>query len=91
MLKRAEREVEIRNTLGLHVRPSSALAELARKFAASLTIVKDGMTVDGKSSMDLLMLAATRGTALRLVAEGDDAEELVGKVSALIESGFGEE
>lgn len=91
MGKRVEREVIIKNVLGLHVRPATALSSIAALYKASFSVVKDDVCVDGKSSINLLTLAATQGTALKLISEGDDAEELIGKTSELIENGFGEE
>ena len=88
---RAEKKVTITNLLGLHVRPSAAIAGLARNYSSSFSIMKDGETIDGKSSMDLLTLAAIQGTELTLIAEGEDAETLVARVAELIENKFGEE
>jgi phosphocarrier protein HPr len=87
----AERDVTILNTLGLHVRPSAAMAGMAAKFKCSVSVVKDGQAVNAKSSIDLLTLAAVAGTELRLRAEGDDAREAVEALAALIQTKFGED
>ncbi|HLY73186.1 MAG TPA: HPr family phosphocarrier protein [Planctomycetota bacterium] len=87
----AERVVTIQNTLGLHVRPSAEFAGTAAKFKARVSVLKDGQTVNAKSSIDLLTLAAVAGTRLMLRAEGDDADQAVEALSKLIDSKFGEE
>ncbi len=87
----AERRVTILNTLGLHVRPSAEFARAAARFKSRVTVLKDGQAADAKSSIDLLTLAAVAGTELTLRAEGEDAQEAVNALAALIESRFGEE
>lgn len=87
----AERQVVIQNTLGLHVRPSAEFAGTAAKFKCRVSVLKDGQTVNAKSSIDLLTLAAVAGTRLTLRAEGDDADQALDALSKLIDSKFGEE
>jgi phosphocarrier protein len=87
----AERQVTIQNTLGLHVRPSAEFAGTASKFKSRVSVLKDGQTVNAKSSIDLLTLAAVAGTRLTLRAEGDDADQALDALSKLIENKFGEE
>ena len=87
----AERLVTIQNTLGLHVRPSAEFAGTASKFKSRVSVLKDGQTVNAKSSIDLLTLAAVSGTRLMLRAEGDDADQAVEALSKLIDSKFGED
>ena len=87
----AERLVTIQNTLGLHVRPSAELAGTAAKFKSRVSVLKDGQTVNAKSSIDLLTLAAVAGTRLTLRAEGDDADQALEALSKLIDSKFGED
>ena len=87
----AEKHVTILNMLGLHVRPSAAIAGTAAKFKSSVSVIKEGQAVNAKSSIDLLTLAAVAGTQLMLRAEGDDAREAVDALAALIETKFGEE
>ncbi|HVR83445.1 MAG TPA: HPr family phosphocarrier protein [Planctomycetota bacterium] len=87
----AERLVMIQNTLGLHVRPSAEFAGTAAKFKSRVSVLKDGQTVNAKSSIDLLTLAAVAGTRLMLRAEGDDADLAVEALSKLIDSKFGED
>lgn len=87
----AERQITIQNTLGLHVRPSAELASTAAKFRSRISVIKDGQTVNAKSSIDLLTLAAVAGSQLTLRAEGEDATQALAALASLIESKFGEE
>jgi phosphocarrier protein len=87
----AEKQVTIRNTLGLHVRPSAQFAGTASRFKCRVSVIKDGQTVNAKSSIDLLTLAAVTGTHLTLRAEGDDAGDALEALAVLIDGKFGEE
>ena len=86
---KAERQVTILNQKGLHVRPATKLAETAGQFSARIEVVKDDQIVNGKSSIDLLTLAAEPGTHLLLRAEGTDAESAVKTLAELILNRFG--
>ncbi len=85
-----QQEVEVVNKFGLHARPAMQLVESASSFASNITISKGSLDVDAKSIMSVMRLAAGKGTMLKLVAEGDDAEEAVDALAALIAGGFGE-
>ena len=85
-----EREAVIPNKEGLHFRPIMQFVDTAQRFAAQVTVHCEGREADGRSPMELLMLVATHGAKVRLVADGHDAEEARGALSMLIESGFGE-
>ena len=85
-----EREVEIVNRAGLHARPAAEFVKVAGRFAASIRVAKDGLEVNGKSIMGVLMLAAEHGSRLRLIAEGNDAEDAVDALSDLVVRGFEE-
>lgn len=85
-----EHEVVLTNKMGLHARPSTQIATTAGRYAADVQIGKGGMSVDAKSVLELLMLAAECGSTLTIHADGDDAHEAVEALSALIESRFGE-
>ncbi len=87
----AERQVQITNTLGLHVRPAVELAEAASRFSSRVFVVKDGVQVSAKSSVDLLTLAAVEGTRITLRADGTDAEAAVEALARLVLGKFGEE
>ena len=86
----ANRQVIITNPQGLHARPADLFVRLANTFQATIEIVKDRQRVDGKSIMNLLMLAAERGSTLELVANGPDAEEALEALVRLIERDFQE-
>lgn len=86
----AQRLVRIRNKMGMHVRPATAVADAARRFSATIQLVKDGQPVDAKSCIELLTLAAVQGTELLVRAQGSDALQAVQAVADLIDSGFGE-
>jgi phosphocarrier protein HPr len=79
------------NQLGLHARPSSALVHLAGTFKADLKIAKGNLEVSAKSIMGVLMLAAEQGAELTIRGEGEDAQEAVAALMALIERGFDDE
>jgi phosphocarrier protein len=86
-----ERTVEIVNRLGLHARPAAEFVKLAARFKAEVLVEKDGLEVNGKSIMGVLMLAAEHGSRLRIQASGSDAEEAVAALSDLVNRGFEEE
>jgi phosphocarrier protein len=86
-----EREFEIRNRLGLHARAAAQLVHLANRFASDIRIVKDGIEVNGKSIMGVLMLAAPRESRIVVRAAGPDAEEALAAIGDLIARKFGEE
>ena len=87
---RAERTGEVVNRAGMHARPAAELVKLAGTFRADIRLEKDGLEVNGKSIMGVLMLAAERGSFLRIVAEGADAEDAVAALSELVGRGFDE-
>jgi phosphocarrier protein len=81
----------IRNRLGLHARAAALLVKTANGFNANVMIEKDGVEVNGKSIMGILMLAASRGTKITVRVEGIDAGEALQTLGKLIENKFGEE
>jgi len=81
----------IRNRLGLHARAAALLVKTANRFASEVTIEKDGLEVNGKSIMGILMLAASKGTKITLKVEGRDSVQAMQTLSRLIENRFGEE
>lgn len=85
-----ERTVEIVNRAGMHARPAAELVKLAGTFQSDIRLEKDGMQVNGKSIMGVLMLAAEMGSQLRIVARGDDAEDAIEALSGLVGRGFDE-
>lgn len=86
---RLEREVQILNRAGMHARPAAEFVKTAGRFAADITVEKDGLEVNGKSIMGVLMLAAEQGSWLRLRASGADAAEALESLVDLVGRGFG--
>jgi phosphocarrier protein HPr len=86
-----EREFDIVNRLGLHARAASQLVRLANGFASEIRLSKDGVEVNGKSIMGVLMLAAPKESKILICATGPDAEEAVAAIGELIARKFGEE
>ena len=90
----ASKEIVVSNKLGLHARPAMQFVDLANQFTSNVTVHKFGEEpgeADGKSVMQMIILAATEGTKMRIDAEGEDAEDAVKKLADLFESKFGEE
>jgi phosphocarrier protein len=87
----AEREFDILNRLGLHARAAAQLVRLANGFASEIRLTKDGVEVNGKSIMGVLMLAAPKDTKILVRANGADAEEALVAIGELIAGKFGEE
>jgi len=85
-----ERQAKIVNPLGLHARPAAQLVRLASAFASEIVIAKDGMEVNGKSIMGVMMLAAECGSSITIRANGADAEQAVQALMDLVAGGFGE-
>jgi phosphotransferase system HPr (HPr) family protein len=88
------RETKICNTLGLHARPAMQFVDVANQFSSQVTVFTGGEEpgkADGKSVMQMIILAATEGTPMRIEAEGEDAEKAVAKLVELVEGKFGEE
>ena len=84
------RQVLVANQLGLHARPASQIAREAQAFDASISIVAQGQTVDAKSILDVLTLAAGQGSTLEIRASGADAAAAVERLSELFAARFGE-
>ena len=83
-------KVTITNKLGLHARPAMAFADTAAQFKSDIHVIKAGNKFDGKSIMNLMMLAATQGTELEIAATGPDADEALSALKKLVESQFDE-
>jgi phosphocarrier protein len=86
-----EADVTIVNRLGMHARPAMAFVDIANGFSSEIRIRKGSQIVDGKSIMQVMMLAATKGTTLTIEADGDDAEDATKALRALVERKFDEE
>lgn len=85
-----EREVEIVNRLGLHARAAAKLVHLAGSFESDVTLSQDGEEVDGKSILGILLLAAGQGSHVVLRCDGEDEENAMDALAALIADRFGE-
>jgi phosphocarrier protein len=80
-----EAQIRISNADGLHMRPAMQFVDLASKFECDIAVSNDQTTVDGKSIMQMSMLAATYGTKLKVRAEGPDAKEAIDAIRELVE------
>jgi phosphocarrier protein len=93
-MPKASRQIVVSNTLGLHARPAMQFVDLANQFSSKVTVYKGGEEpgeADGKSVMQMIILAATMGTPIRIEADGEDAEAAVTKLAELFEKKFGGE
>ncbi|MFQ5500636.1 MAG: HPr family phosphocarrier protein [Candidatus Zixiibacteriota bacterium] len=81
---------QIVNKLGLHARPSALLVTTASKYVSEVFIAKDGLRVNGKSIMGIMMLAAEKGSTLDVEVVGTDEQEAMAAILKVIKSGFGE-
>lgn len=84
-------EVMIRNRLGLHARAAAKFVHTATRFNSQIRITRDGKTMDGKSIMGILLLAAAHGTTVVITAEGADEADAIDELCRLVNGGFGEE
>ena len=80
----ARRTVTIVNPQGLHARPADLFVRLANRFAAQIGVRKENETVDGKSILSILTLAATQGSQLEIVATGEDADAAIEALAQLV-------
>lgn len=85
------KEMTIINKLGLHARAAAKLINVTSRFSSDIQLCKDGRSVDGKSIMAVMMLAASKGTVLTVSADGDDAQEALADIESLILNRFDEE
>lgn len=85
-----EREAKVINSLGLHARPAAQLVKLASTFTSDVELVKEGVPVNGKSIMGVMMLAAECGSTIIVRTNGADAESAMTAIVDLIATGFGE-
>ncbi len=90
-----QRRVRISNELGLHARAAAKLVKLAVRFRCDVRLSRSGGAIeseaDGKSILSIMLLAASRGTEILLSADGEDEDRALEAITALIESGFGED
>ncbi|MFD1383923.1 HPr family phosphocarrier protein [Rhodanobacter aciditrophus] len=85
-----EQSIEIINKLGLHARAAGKLVETTSQFSSDVTIEKEGRNVDGKSIMAMMMLAAAKGTTIKVKVNGSDEEAAMAAIIELINNRFDE-
>lgn len=85
-----EKEITIINKLGLHARAAAKLVTTAGKFACTVQVAKQQNVVDAKSIMGIMMLAASKGTVLTMITDGEDEQEAIEALESLIADRFGE-
>lgn len=86
-----EKSFTITNRLGLHARAAAQLVQMANRFNSEVLVSKEDIEVNGKSIMGILLLAAPKGTDITLRICGEDEDNAMAALSALIEDGFGED
>ncbi len=89
--RHVEVEVTICNVQGLHARPVMRFVDLAGQYVSRIQVCKGTQCVDGKSPMEMMLLEGTRGTVLKVVADGDDAPQAAEALVGLINGKFGED
>jgi phosphocarrier protein len=85
-----EAALPIVNRLGLHARPAAEFVKIATRFRCAVEVSKDDLRVNGKSIMGVMMLAAERGSDMRIITNGEDAEQAMDALLALVAAGFNE-
>ena len=85
------RSVTVVNQLGMHARAAAKFVHLATRYQARVRVARDAREMDGKSIMGILLLAAARGSTITISADGEDADDAVSALVALVQSGFGED
>lgn len=85
------RTVTVTNRLGLHARAAARFVHLASRYQSQVRVTRGSQTMDGKSIMGVLLLAAATGAALTVSAEGEDEQQAVDALCGFIETGFGED
>jgi len=88
---RVARQLEIKNRLGLHARAAGLIVEAVRRLDAEITVTKDDQTVNGKSILGLMMLAAGPGSFIDVAAQGPDAQAALDAIAELVEARFNED
>lgn len=91
MTMTSEAQVKICNKLGMHARPAAHFVKLSSRFRSEVLVGRDDVEVNGKSIMGVMMLAAEQGAVIFIRAAGEDAEEAVRQLVALVERGFDED
>ena len=87
----AERVIKITNRAGIHARPAAVLVEASKHFKSSIYYEKGALRINGKSILGIITLAASYGTEIKIIAQGEDEEEAVAALTRIFESKFEEE
>ena len=85
-----EKEIEVVNRAGIHTRPASMIVKTTAKYKSDIYLIRDGFSINAKSIIGVMTLAAEQGAKLIIRADGPDEKEAVDDVAKLFESGFGE-
>jgi phosphocarrier protein HPr len=85
------RTITVENTQGLHMRPVMRFVDTASRFRSTVRVRKGNFQVDGKNPMEMILLEATKGTQLEILAEGPDSADALQALTELVKNGFGEE
>ncbi|MDY6069002.1 MAG: HPr family phosphocarrier protein [Opitutales bacterium] len=89
--KEFSRVLTVLNKMGIHARPAAMIVRISNKYPSTdICVEKDGERVNGKSIMSLMMLAAGRGSKIKFVAQGEDAEQMLDEIEALFARAFDE-
>ena len=89
--RKIEKILTVQNKLGLHARAAAELVKVTSEFRSEITLNKDGLQVNGKSIMGIIMLAASKGSKVKVTVEGPDAEECMEAVEKIFNDKFGED
>ena len=85
-----EKDIEVVNRAGIHTRPAAMIVKTAAKYKSDLYLVRDGFSINAKSIIGVMTLAAEQGAILTLRADGSDESEAFNDMAELFASGFGE-
>ena len=88
---RCKDNIKVTNSFGVHARPASMLVQVAGRYSSNISLSKDEITVNAKSIMGVMMLAAEMGSNVEIEAEGNDAREAVNSIKELFARKFDEE
>lgn len=86
----AEKTLVVQNKMGIHARPAAMIVRVTNRYKSEVLVEKDEEQVNGKSIMGLMMLAAGKGSKVRFIANGSDAEQLLAEIEALFTRKFDE-
>jgi phosphocarrier protein HPr len=87
----AQRELVVINKLGIHARPAALFVKTANRYSSNILVDKDGEQINGKSIMGLMMLAAGPGSKLLITCEGEDCNQALDDIEALVKRKFDED